>query len=171
MQRTDKVAIGKVILREREDPVVISATPEGLIIQTLRYAREVRNFSALPTKAGTEVSDEELELAATLVERMITTFDQIDLTDHYFIALREMLDRKIAGEEITQTQKPTQPDKVVDIMAALRASLSINKQTPEPASPVESMPAPAQTEDGAPTLPLLTLDTESKSKTKRRRAA
>lgn len=62
MERTGKVAIGKVILREREDPVAISATPEGLIIQTLRYAREVRNLSALSTQSSSEVSNEELEL-------------------------------------------------------------------------------------------------------------
>ena len=172
MERTNKVAIGKVILREREDPVVISATPEGLIIQTLRYAREVRNFSALSTQSSSEVSNEELELAATLVDRMITTFDQIDLTDHYYTALREMLDKKIAGEELTQTEKPAQPGKVVDIMAALRASLSINKETPAAADPTVTTPTPAAIKDTVPAPPLLTLVTHSNSgKKKRRRAA
>lgn len=145
MERTQKVAIGKVILREREDPVVISATGDGLIIQTLRYAREVRTFSALPIQSTDDVSAEELALATTLVDRMITSFDQIDLTDHYYLALRDMLNKKIAGEEITQTATPAQPGKVIDIMAALRASLSLNQSDPiaAPEAPVPEADAPS----------------------------
>jgi DNA end-binding protein Ku len=63
LESTGKVAIGKVILREREDPVVISAAPEGLVIQTLRYAREVRTFAVLPAPPKAEtISADELQL-------------------------------------------------------------------------------------------------------------
>src|SRR6266852_4887251 len=115
MQQTGRVAIGKVILREREDLVSISATDEGLIIQTLRYPREVRSFAALPQTKEEQVSDEELTLATALVERMQTTFTQIETTDHYYEALRALLDRKIAGKEIEKVEKPATSGKVIDI--------------------------------------------------------
>ena len=173
MQQTGRVAIGKVILREREDLVSISATDEGLIIQTLRYPREVRTFAALPQAKEEPVSDEELELATALVERMQTTFTQIETTDHYYEALRAMLDRKIAGKEIEKVEKPATSGKVVDIMEALRASLTVKNTQPvgvEAIEPIDNQPA-----EIAPTQPLLTLvappiQTPSR-KTRRRNAA
>jgi DNA end-binding protein Ku len=172
MEQTNKVAIGKVILRDREDPVVISATPEGLIIQTLRYAREVRTFVALPQQVKSEVADEELHLATTLVERMITSFADIDLTDHYYVALREMLDQKIAGEEVKTVDKPAQASKVVDIMQALRASLTIATQNSE-TSENSALPAKASEEISEPAepQPQLTLVAAPVARKKSRRAA
>jgi len=172
MQQTGRVAIGKVILREREDLVSISATDEGLIIQTLRYPHEVRSFAALPQAKEEPVSDEELELATALVERMQTTFTQIETTDHYYEALRAMLDRKIAGKVIEKVEKPATTGKVVDIMEALRASLTVKNAPPVEADadePINNQPAATAT-----TQPQLTLvaptQTESR-KTRRRNAA
>ena len=172
MQQTGRVAIGKVILREREDLVSISATEEGLIIQTLRYPREVRTFAALPQAKEESLSDEELELATALVERMQTTFTQIETTDHYYEALRAMLDRKIAGKVIEKVEKPAASGKVVDIMEALRASLTVKNAPPVEADadePINNQPAAT-----APPQPQLTLvaptQTESR-KTRRRNAA
>jgi DNA end-binding protein Ku len=172
MQQTGRVAIGKVILREREDLVSISATDEGLIIQTLRYPREVRTFAALPQAKEEPVSDEELELATALVERMQTTFTQIETTDHYYEALRAMLDRKIAGKVIEKVEKPATTGKVVDIMEALRASLTVKNAPPVEADadePINNQPVAT-----APPQPQLTLvaptQTESR-KTRRRNAA
>jgi len=157
IQRTSRVAIGKVILREREDLVSISATDEGLIIQTLRYPREVRTFAALPQAKDEPVSDEELELATALVERMQTTFTEIETTDHYYEALRAMLDRKIAGKEIEKVEKPATTGKVVDIMQALRASLTV-KNAPAVEAPAEAEePIINQPAGTASTQPLLTL--------------
>jgi DNA end-binding protein Ku len=172
MQQTGRVAIGKVILREREDLVSISATDEGLIIQTLRYPREVRTFAALPQAKEEPVSDEELELATALVDRMQTTFTQIETIDHYYEALRAMLDRKIAGKVIEKVEKPATTGKVVDIMEALRASLTVKNAPPVEAAadePINNQPAAT-----APPQPQLTLvaptQTESR-KTRRRNAA
>ena len=172
MQRTNRVAIGKVILREREDLVSISATDEGLIIQTLRYPREVRSFAVLPQAKDEAVSDEELALATALVERMQTTFTEIETTDHYYEALRAMLDRKIVGKEIEKVEKPATAGKVVDIMEALRASLTVKNAPPVEADadePINNQPAAT-----APPQPQLTLvaptQTESR-KTRRRNAA
>jgi DNA end-binding protein Ku len=173
MEQTNKVAIGKVILRDREDPVVISATPEGLIIQTLRYAREVRTFAALPQQNKTEVAEEELQLATTVVERMITSFAEIDLTDHYYVALRELLDKKIAGEEVKTVDKPAEPGKVVDIMAALRASLTIATQVPESSGETATTAQPTDpiSESAEQEPPQLSLVPQAVPRKKNRRAA
>ena len=54
---------------------------------------------------------------------MVTTFDQIDTTDHFHAALKEMLDAKVAGETIETTTEVQKPAPVIDIMSALQASL------------------------------------------------
>jgi DNA end-binding protein Ku len=174
MQQTNRVAIGKVILREREDLVSISATDEGLIIQTLRYPREVRTFAALPQAKQEPVSDEELALATALVERMQASFAQIETTDHYYEALRTMLDNRIAGKTIEKVAKPAATGKVVDIMEALRASLTVNKEPTVAVDNDASVVQPEPTVSAAPMQPQLTLvppiQAESR-KTRRRNAA
>jgi len=103
---------------------------------------------------------------------MIGNFDEIDLTDHYYTALRKMLDQKIAGEEV-ETVAQAQPAKVVDIMEALRASLTI-ATTPNieaAAAPDDESGRPSvDPEAAAPTQPQLTL-VATPARKKSRRAA
>jgi DNA end-binding protein Ku len=170
MQRTGKVAIGKIIMRDREDLVVISARDEGLLIQTLRYPREIRSFAAVPgLQEQPDPSDQELELATALVARMETTFDQIDTVDHYYEALRTMLDNRIAGKEIQTVTPAAKTTKVVDIMDALWASLKLNATEAE-ARPAESAATETQQPAAQPQLTLVSPAKETQ-KTRKRRAA
>jgi DNA end-binding protein Ku len=126
MNRTGRIGIAKVILREREDLITISPNGDGLMIQKLHYRHEVRSVSDVPGISGQATpQDNELQLATTLVEQMVTTFDQIDTTDHFHAALKEMLDTKVAGETITTTGEVRKPAPVIDIMSALQASLKV----------------------------------------------
>ncbi len=124
MKRSGRIGIAKVILREREDLITIFPNGDGLMIQKLHYRHEVRGAADVPGISNqTTLQDNELQLATMLVEQMVTTFDQIDTTDHFHAALKEMLDAKVAGETITSTSEARKPAPVIDIMSALQASL------------------------------------------------
>jgi len=56
---------------------------------------------------------------------MVTTFDQIDTTDHFHATLKEMLEAKVAGEKIETTREVREPAPVIDIMSVLQASLKV----------------------------------------------
>jgi DNA end-binding protein Ku len=128
MKRTGRIGIAKVILREREDLITIVPNGNGLMIQKLHYRHEIRNVADVPGISNqASLQDNELQLATTLVEQMLTTFDQIDTTDHFHTALKEMLDAKVAGEMITTTGEVRKPAPVIDIMSALQASLKVQE--------------------------------------------
>ena len=128
MKRTGRIGIAKVILREREDLITIVPNGNGLMIQKLHYRHEIRNVADVPGISNqASLQDNELQLATTLVEQMLTTFDQIDTTDHFHTALKEMLDAKVAGETITTTGEVRKPAPVIDIMSALQASLKVHE--------------------------------------------
>ncbi len=145
MKRTGRIGIAKVILREREDLIAISPNGDGLMIQKLHYRHEVRSVADVPGLSNQATpQDNELQLAATLVEQMVTTFDQIDTTDHFHAALKEMLDAKVAGETITTTGEVRKPAAVIDIMTALQASLKVqaNRVEQEPTASPLTLVAP-----------------------------
>ncbi len=130
MKRTGRIAIGKVILREREELITISPEGDGLIIQKLHYRYEVRQVASVPgVDKLPATNSSELELAETLVNQMLTSFDQIDTDDHFHTALKAMLETKVAGGTIEVKASKSTAAPVVDIMSALQASL---KATPKP---------------------------------------
>ena len=140
MNRSGRIGIAKVILREREDLITISPNGDGLMIQKLHYRHEVRSVSDVPgISSQATPQDNELQLATTLVEQMVTTFDQIDTTDHFHAALKEMLDAKVAGETITTTGEVRKPAPVIDIMTALQASLKVQANRVQPETTASSL--------------------------------
>ena len=150
MNATGLIAIAKVILRDREELITLSPTSEGLILQKLHYRHEIRTQGDVPGISSLPATNQnELELAQSLIQQMITTFDEIDTIDHFHVKLREMLDTKIAGGTIEVKKDNSTTVPVVDIMSALRASLSA-RQKPS----TNTSPAPRSTSQ-APTLTLL----------------
>jgi DNA end-binding protein Ku len=138
MKRTRKVGVGKVILREREELVTISPNADGLMIQKLHYRHEVRDINNVPGVTGLATTEEnELQLAEALVDKLITTFDEIDTVDHYHVALKQMLETKVAGGTIDSKAQTTKAAPAIDIMAALQASLNA---TPKPKTEANAQP-------------------------------
>lgn len=125
MKRTGKVGVGKVIMREREELVTISPNENGLIIQKLHYRHEVRAITNVPGIANVPAAEEsELQLAELLVDKLMTTFDDLDTVDHYHVALKEMLETRISGGTIEAKTQTTKVEPAIDIMSALQASLN-----------------------------------------------
>lgn len=130
LKETGKMGIGKVIMRDREDVVMISPEENGMMMFKLRYPNELRKISSVPQLNGVKADKDQLKLAKTLVESMTTTMDKIELKDKYQDALRELIESKAEGKEFVATSKEVKP--VTDIMAALKQSLEQAKKEKMP---------------------------------------
>jgi DNA end-binding protein Ku len=130
LQETGKVGIGKVVLHDREDVVMIAPEENAVVLYKLRSPHEIRNIHEIPQRAGNPVNQEGLKLARSLVDSMTTTLDQIDLTDTYHDALRAIIEAKIAGKEIITVEVEEKP--VLDIMTALKQSIEQAKLRKKP---------------------------------------
>ena len=123
LKNSGKAGVGRIILRDREDVVMLTAEGNALVMYKLRFPYEVRDIKAVPDIQETEIDDTQLKLAETLVESLSTSFDKIDFEDRYRDAIMELVQDKIEGKQIV-TISETEDDKpVVDIMAALKASI------------------------------------------------
>jgi DNA end-binding protein Ku len=131
LKETGRIAVGKVVLRDRETPVLLSPHEGGMVLYKLRYPNEVRSMREVPQLLEVKAEKEQLKLAKTLVDSMTTKFANIELKDHYYDALKNIIDAKIAGKEIV-TRTEEEP-KVVDIMTALKASIDAAKKPMEKA--------------------------------------
>ncbi len=128
LKESGKIGVGKVVLRDRETPVLITPHEGGILMYRLRYPSEVRSMREVPQLLEVKADKEQLKLAKTLVDSMTTSFSKIEMKDHYFDALKAIIDAKIAGKEIVSVTE--EEPKVVDIMTALKASIDAAKKKP-----------------------------------------
>ena len=130
-----KAGIGKVALYGREYLVAIRPQKKGLVMYTLHHDAEIRSIdqieelSSLPSK----VKPDEMKLAKQVIATFDADLNLKDYKDEYTEGLRQIIDAKIAGEEIVAPE-PQEPPKVVNLMEALRRSLdSVSKTKKKPA--------------------------------------
>jgi DNA end-binding protein Ku len=126
MEQEQKVAIGRFVMRSKESLVAIRPLDGVLCLETMRYHDEVLapdRDQPLPEPAN-EPSVREIEMARQLVATLSTTFDPEKYRDEYREELLALIDKKAAGEEIITHAAPEEPGKVLDLMAALEASLA-----------------------------------------------
>jgi DNA end-binding protein Ku len=158
MNLTGLIAVAKVIVRDREDLITLTPNAHGLILQKLHYSHEVRDQNQVPGLATLPATNQnELELAKSLVEEMVTTFDEIDTTDHFHTNLKQMLETKIAGGTIEVKKNDNNTAPVVDIMSALRACLKARSD--------KSTTAPSPTSKPLTLLEPVAADRKRKRKT------
>ncbi len=131
LKETGKVGVGKVVLRDRETPVLLTPHEGGILMYRLRYPNEVKNIGEVPQLIDVKTDKEQLKLAKTLVDSMSTTFGKIEMKDRYYDALKSIIDAKIEGKEIVMVVE--EEPKVVDIMTALKASIEAKKKPMEKA--------------------------------------
>ena len=128
MKDSGKVGVGKVVLRDRETPVLITPHEKGILLYRLRYPHEVRSINEVPQLLEVKADKEQMKLAKTLVDSMSTKFAKIEMKDHYYDASKAIIDSKIEGKEIVVVEH--EEPKVVDIMTALKASIAQAKKKP-----------------------------------------
>ncbi|MFI5052822.1 MAG: Ku protein [Acidimicrobiia bacterium] len=126
MREENKVAIGRFVLRSKEALVAIRPIDGALCLETMRYADEVLEPGlevAIP-EATAAPSPRELDMARQLVNTLAASFDPEKYRDEYREEVLALIDRKAAGEEVVASPTQEEPAKVLDLMAALEASLA-----------------------------------------------
>src|SRR5919199_728353 len=124
LTRTDRVAIVKVALRQREQLATLRVRDGVLVLNTMLWPDEVRKPDFGFLDDDVEARPAELAMAGSLIESMAADFDPGQFTDNYRAALQEVIDAKIAGREVVQPpEEEAAPSAAVDLMAALRASV------------------------------------------------
>src|SRR5712671_5715033 len=121
LKASGKVGVGKVVLRDREEVVMIAPLDGGIVLYKLRSPQELRKMDAVPQIEKKDINKDELKLSISLVESMGSSLNELDLTDHYRDALREMIEAKVAGKQVISVTEEEKP--VVDIMTALKESI------------------------------------------------
>lgn len=122
MRESGKIAVGKVVIREKEHLVAVRPYGEnGLVMSTLFYADEIRALETEEVPAA-RIHPNERKMAVQLVEGLSGEFRPDAFTDTYREKVMAAIKAKAEGEEITTTAAP-HPEKVVDLMDALRRSL------------------------------------------------
>ena len=118
------VALGRVVVSRREHVVMLEAFDKGLLGTTLRYPYEVRDQAAyFEDVPDLKLPAEMKALAAHIVDSKVSHFDPSRFVDHYETALVEMLRAKQAGRVVATPKEEPGPQRVINLMDALRASI------------------------------------------------
>lgn len=126
MRETGKVAVGRIVLRSREQLVAIRPREDALMMVTMNFGDEIQHTSGFSELEETdiEISERELEMARKLVESVSRSFEIGNYHDTYREALLDLIDRKANGEQVVL--EPAAKDERLqapDLMSALEASL------------------------------------------------
>jgi DNA end-binding protein Ku len=123
MNELGKVAIGRIVIRAKERLVAIRPLDGLLCVETMRYSDEVVDRDGLAPD-DVEVGEKEIAMARQLIESLaVDQFDAAKFHDEYREQVLDLVERKAAGEEIVAPTPTEAPAKVLDLVAALEASL------------------------------------------------
>jgi DNA end-binding protein Ku len=137
LRESKRCALGRWAARGKQYIVMIRPSGDGLVMQQLLYAGEVRSIKELEIP-DTAVKDAELKLAQQLIEQQASEkFDPSTYTDEVRARVEAAVQKKVEGQEITMVDAPEGGAEVIDLMEALRASLD-KKKAPAPAKPAET---------------------------------
>lgn len=147
-----KAGIGKVALHGREYLVAVKPQKKGLVMYTLHHAAELRGIDQVEelSSVPSTVKPEELKLAKQVVGMFEGELNLKDYKDEYTEGLRAIIDAKVAGEEIVAPDVP-EPTNVIDLMEALRKSLSaVSSDKKKPAKATLAEPDASKAPKAAP---------------------
>ena len=132
MTESGMAAIGKFVLWGKENLCLIRPHGDSLALETLFFAEDVRSRAEIEEAvAETDVQAAELELAQQVIQSLVGEFQPDEFENHYRGELREMLEAKLAGQEIKRPE-PVPETPVVDLMEALRRSVQQVKEDEKP---------------------------------------
>ena len=140
MKETGRAALARYRARGKDQLVLLRPYENGLILQQLRYADELRSFSEVPVGEA-EMKAPELRLAVQLIAQAATEeFHPEAYEDSQRRKLRELIDRKVRGEEIAVAPEEAPRAEIIDLMSALKASLAGEKSQEKPISLADRKP-------------------------------
>jgi DNA end-binding protein Ku len=123
MRKTQRAALGRYAARGKDYLVLLRPYADGLILQQLRYAEDLRQFSEVPIDQA-EIKKQELDLAIQLVDQ--TTAEKFS-PENYHDTVRkrvwDLVEQKVQGEQIIAPPQDAPKAQIIDLMEALKASL------------------------------------------------
>jgi len=126
LQQTGRAAVAKVAIRDKENLCLVRPYQDVLSMETMFYANEIRSTEGIAAD-GAKVSPKELQMAVSLIENLSDSFDAERYQDDYQAALKQVIDAKVEGAPLPEAPAE-RGEKVVDLMAALRASVEATKK-------------------------------------------
>ena len=147
MRESQRCALARWVWKGKQYVVQVRAGSDGLILQQLLYADEVRSMADLDIESA-EIRKPELQLALQLIDQIAAdSYDPQEFKDEEKQRVLGAIDEKISGKEIVVTEEhaPQGGGQIIDLTEALRASLSKGKRTSKPAADER-----AETQDPAP---------------------
>ncbi len=123
MAKQGKVALGRLVLHQRERVCALEPRDRGILLTTLRSHDEIRSADEVFDRTLPKPDPRMLQIAEKIIEQQEAKFDPTEFKDRYEDALRDLIARKKKGEKLVSAEKPEEDDKVVDLMEALRKSL------------------------------------------------
>jgi DNA end-binding protein Ku len=159
LRASDKVGLGQLAMRGKEYLCALRPCGDGLLLETLHYADEIRKADPLFSEIAGKTADTELlEVATALIEKKTSKFDAKNFKDHYADALRDLIDKKTKSKRSKRVEasdgddRPAKRgDNVVDLMSALKESLNKSRSSASgtKSTAAASKPAPKSSSSGA----------------------
>ena len=132
MIQESKVAIGKTVMGNSETLLCIIPTEQGMLIEKMYYIDEIKDIPKSYTKP--EVSEQELNMAKTLIESMVKPFEPELYHDEYQVRLKALIQDKIQGKEIVAAKSESEGN-VINLMEALQQSIEQTMPAPKKRAP------------------------------------
>jgi DNA end-binding protein Ku len=133
MTKTDRVALAKFVMRGKESLVLIRAAQGGLMLHTMYFADEVRDFGEIDKGTTAKVKEGELELAVKLLGDLASdAFEPTKYADEYRQRVLDLVQGKVEGKEVVAAAPQQERAHVIDLMEALKTSLAQRAELKKP---------------------------------------
>lgn len=123
MRKSEYVAIAKLTMHNREYMCFLRPYENGLMLHTMYYEDEVRRIKEF-APPDAQLKEGELKIADQLIKALEAKFDPSKYHDTFEENLKELIQARLQGKQVTPVEKPRKPAPVVDIMAALKQSIA-----------------------------------------------
>ena len=152
LQEENLTAICKVVIKDREALAAMDPFGDTMLLTTLHWPEEIRSTNELDLPSEDyDFKPAELAMARQLVSAMTGEFDATEYKDEYRDALMQVIESKIEGHEVKAIEQPEETGKLVDLMAALEASVNAAKAARKGEEPVSVAAAKKARADQAET--------------------
>jgi len=152
MAKTDRVALAKFVMRGKESLVLIRPAQGGLMLHTMYFSDEVREFGEIDKGQSAKIKEGELELALRLIDELSNAeFKSEGYEDEYRLRVLDLVNLKIEGKEVTAVGREVQRAQVIDLMEALKESLA--KRVPQERKPPAKAARRAEAAEEKPAQP------------------
>lgn len=133
MAQVGKVALATFVMRGKENLVIVRSAQNGLLMHTMYFADEVRNFDEVPKGESAKISAAETDLAVRLIQELSNEeFEPGKYQDEYAQRVLNLVHKKAEGKEITLAQPQPKRGQVIDLMEALKGSLGQTTRQKKP---------------------------------------